>query len=97
MNYFEQYNKASREYCQTINIINYLVRNYLEDKVGFAKDAGNKENVGKISINGFDWSILDNNTIQIRYIVCKDRWLDYFDEKYAKVKYNELLKYKEND
>ena len=96
MNIFEQYDKTSKDLCQVSNLITVLVKKYLEDKVGFASEAGNIENIGKTSLNEFGWTILDNNTIQIYYSPYKDRWLDYFDdEKYIKVKYNELLKYKE--
>lgn len=97
MNYFEKYDTISREYCQLNNIISSLVKNYLKNTVGFAVEAGNTDNIGKTNPNEFSWSILDNDTIQISYSVYKDRWLDYWEDedKYIKVKYDELLKYKE--
>ena len=97
MNYFEKYDTISREYCQINNIISSLVKNYLKNTVGFADEAGNTNNIGKTNPNEFSWSILDNDTIQISYSVYKDRWLDYYEDedKYIKVKYDELLKYKE--
>ena len=97
MNYFEKYDTISREYCQINNIISSLVKNYLKNTVGFADEVGNTNNIGKTNPNEFSWSILDNDTIQISYSVYKDRWLDYYEDedKYIKVKYDELLKYKE--
>lgn len=97
MNYFEEYNNLSRDYCHINNIITSLVRNYLKNTVGFADESGNYDNIGKTNPNEFGWSILDNDTIEISYSVYKDRWLDYFgdEDKYIKVKYDELLKYKE--
>ncbi len=97
MNYFEEYNNLSREYCQINNIIKSLVENYLKNTVGFVGEAGNIDNIGKTSPNEFSWQILDNNTIHISYSVYKDRWLDYWEDedKCIEVKYDELLKYKE--
>ena len=97
MNYFEEYNNLSRDYCQINNIITSLVRNYLKNNVGFVDEVGNYYNIGKTHPNEFGWSILSNDTIQISYTVYKDRFLDgcYAEEKYIKVKYDELLKYKE--
>lgn len=99
MNYFEKYDTISREYCQLNNIISSIVKNYLKNTVGFADEAGNYFNIGKTSPNEFSWSILDNDTIQISYSVYKDRFLDSWntEEKHIKVKYDELLKYKEYD
>ena len=95
-NLFEQHDKASRDLCQISNLITELVRKYLEDKVGFAGEAGDTANIGKTNPNEIGWVILDNDTIQISYSPYKDRWLDYWDnDKYIKVKYDELLKYKE--
>lgn len=97
MNYFERHSTILREYCQINNIISSLVKNYLKNTVGFAGEAGNTDNIGKTNLNEFSWSILDNDTIQISYSVYADRWLDYCEDenKYIKVKYDELLKYKE--
>ena len=99
MNYFEKYNELLREHCRINNIISSLVTNYLKSNVGFAGEAGNSDNIRKTNPNEFSWSILDNDTIQIAYSVYKDRWLDYWEDedKYIKVKYDELLKYKEYD
>lgn len=96
MNYFEKYDKISREYCQINNIISSLVTNYLKNTVGFVGEAGNIDNIGKTNYNEYSWVILDNDTIQISYSVYKDRWLDYLEDedKYIEVKYDELLKYK---
>ena len=96
MNIFEQYNKVQREWCHISNLINELVVKYIEDHVGFAGNAGDIDNIGKTNKNECSWSILDNNTIQISYAVYEDRWLDYWsDDKYVKVKLNELLKYQD--
>ena len=93
-NLFEKYDIASRDLCQVSNHISSLVTNYIKETVGFGGEAGNKNNVGKTNPNEIGWSILDNDTIQISYSPYKDRWLDYWDdEKYIKVKYDELMKY----
>lgn len=96
MNIFEQYNKAQNELCNIRNLISVLVSKYVENTIGFAREAGDSNNIGKTNKDEFGWTILDNNTIQISYAVYEDRWLDYWsDDKYVKVKLNDLLKYKD--
>lgn len=97
MNYFEKYNTISRDYCQINNIITSLVRNYLKNTVGFVDESENYDNIGKTRPNEFGWTILSNDTIQISYSAYKDHFFDICnkEEKYIKVKYDELLKYQE--
>ena len=91
MNYFEKYDIISREYCQINSIISSLVRNYLKDTFDFDNEEGNL----------IKWSILDNDTIQILYSVhvYTDDIYSLYDEKVKciKVKYDEIIKYKEHD
>jgi len=95
-NLFEKYNKIHKEWCHIRNLINVLVVKYIEDTVGFVREGGNSDNVGKTNKNEISWSILNNDTIQISYAVCEDKWLDYWgDDKYIKVKLNDLLKYQD--
>lgn len=96
MNIFEQYIKAQNELCNINNLISVLVSKYVENTIGFAGEAGDSNNIGKTNKGEFGWSILDNDTIQISYAVYEDKWLDYWsDDKYVKVKLNELLEYQD--
>lgn len=96
MNIFEKYNKIHKDWCDISNLISELVSKYVESTIGFAGEAGDSNNVGKTNKSEFGWSILDNDTIQISYAVYEDKWLDYWsDDKYVKVKLNELLKYQD--
>ena len=95
-NLFEKYDIASRDLCQISNRISSIVTNYIKETVGFVGEAGDKNNIGKTNPYEIGWIILDNDTIQISYSPYKDQWLDYWDdEKYIKVKYDELMKYEQ--
>lgn len=96
MNIFEKYNKIHKDWCDISYLISGLVSKYVENTIGFAGEAGDSDNVGKTNKDEFGWYILDNDTIQISYAVYEDKWLDYWsDDKYMKVKLDDLLKYKD--
>ena len=98
MNIFEKYYNIQKEYSHLSLQISNLVTKWVEEHVGFAGEAGDRNNIGKTNKSEIGWTLLGNNKVSISYAVYKDRWLDYWSEDiYVDVDYDELLKYNRDE
>ena len=96
-NIFERFDSTHREYCHLSSQISNLVGKWVGEHVGFVTDDTPYDgHTGLTRPGEFSWSLIGNNKVSISYAVYEDRWLDYWsDDKYVKVKLNELLKYQD--
>ena len=91
LSYINEYNKYD------ISTNSYLLYFVSDDKLNLISYAIDFNNGFYYDQNNHIVTFeIDNDTIQISYAVYEDKWLDYWsDDKYVKVKLNELLKYQD--